>query len=292
LRCNPDADGKIPENFQTVRKVCDYIEENYESKIALADLAKIVDQSQFHFHRNFKQITGITPKGYLEAVRLRHAKFALKRGESARRSTYRVGHNSSAWLYSEKDSKFGMPPSKYKSGGAGLAITYSLSRSSLGQLLVAGTERGICFVCLGDSAEKLVSHLRGEYPNAMISPENQKGLKPWVSEILDYLDGKNRLGNSNLPIDVQATAFQWRVWKELQNIPYGATMSYNEIAERIGNPLAYRAVANACGSNRVPIVIPCHRVIRKNGDLGGYRWGVDRKKRLLKMENAVSSKNE
>lgn len=236
---------------------------------------------------------GITPKAYLEAVRLRHAKFALKRGESARKSTYKVGHNSSAWLYSENDSKFGMSPSKYKSGGAGLVIRYSISSCPLGQLLVAGTERGICFVCLGDSGEKLISHLRGEYPNARISPEEEKGLKPWVTEILGYLDGKNRLRNSNLPIDVQATAFQWRVWKELQNIPYGATMSYNEIAERIGNPLAYRAVANACGSNRVPLIIPCHRVIRKNGDLGGYRWGIERKKKLLRMEgDSVSSKNE
>jgi len=291
LRCKPDSVGAVPQNFLNVKRACNYIEENYDSKITLKGLAQIANQSQFHFHRNFKEIMGITPKEYLEAVRLRHAKFSLKKGESTRKSTYGAGHNSSAWLYSEKDSKFGMSPSKYKSGGEGLVIKYSVSSCPLGQLLVAGTERGVCFVCLGDSREKLVSHLQGEYPKARISPE--EGLKPWVSEILGYMNGKNRLENSNLPIDVQATAFQWRVWKELLSIPYGTTMSYNEVAERIGNPLAYRAVANACGSNRVPLVIPCHRVIRKNGDLGGYRWGIERKKKLLKMEDdAVSSKNE
>jgi AraC family transcriptional regulator, regulatory protein of adaptative response / methylated-DNA-[protein]-cysteine methyltransferase len=283
LRCKPETENVVPENYLIVQKICNYIEEKYDSKISLPDLSLIANQSQFHFHRNFKNIMGVTPRQYVEAVRLRHAKLALKRGESARRSTYKVGHNSSAWLYS--DSKFGMPLSKYKSGGDGLVISYLVSNCSLGKLLVAGTEQGVCFVCLGDSNEKLVSHLRAEYPKAGISSKEEERLKPWVSEILAYLEGKNRLGNSNLPLDVQATAFQWLVWKELQNIPYGATRSYNEVAEKVGNPLAYRAVANACASNRVPLVIPCHRVVRKNGDLGGYRWGVERKKKLLKMES-------
>lgn len=270
------------------------MEENYGSKILLSKLAEISGRSQFHFHRNFRKVTGVTPRDYLEAVRLRHAKLALKRGESTRNSTYGVGHNSASWLYSDKStSKFGMSPSEFKSGGKGLPISYTISDCALGRMLVAATEKGICFICLGDSDDNLVVHLKNEYPNATVSKASSgSGLDAWVSEILEYLEGKTKLDGSKLPIDVIATSFQLRVWRELQNIPFGGTLSYNEIAERIGNPKAYRAVANACASNRVPLVIPCHRVVRKNGDLGGYRWGVERKRKLLSMEaeNAPETK--
>jgi len=224
----------------------------------------------------------------LEDVRLRHAKLSIRMGESTRNSTYDAGHNSNAWLYSERNTaKFGMHPSVYKSGGVGLSITYTATNCPLGRILVARTDSGICFVALGSSDEGLLMHLRAEYPNARLSADGEdRELHIWVSDIVEYLEGKASLDqNKNLPVDVTATAFQIRVWNELRKIPYGMTRSYREVAKRIGNPKAYRAVANACGSNKVPLVVPCHRVVRQNGDLGGYRWGVERKKRLLAMEN-------
>ncbi len=286
LRCKPEFEIDFPPSIAAVQKVCIFINENYDSKISLPKLAEIAGQSQFHFHRNFRKATGVTPRQYLEAVRMKQAKLALKRGESTRNSTYSVGHSSASWLYSDRStSKLGMSPSMYKSGGEGLSISYTVANCSLGRVLVAGTNNGLCFVALGESDKKLVSHLENEYPNAVISPGNDSvGVNTWISKILEYLEGKTPLGQASLPIDVTATAFQMRVWKELQNIPYGTTLSYNEVAERVGNPRAYRAVANACASNRVPLVIPCHRVVRKNGDLGGYRWGMERKRKLLAME--------
>ncbi len=292
LRCKPETGQELPVSVLSVQKACTFIEENYASKISLKQLAEIAGQSPFHFHRNFRKLTGVTPRQYLEEIRMKHAKLALKRGESTRNSTYKVGHNSASWLYSEGSSaKFGMSPATYKSGAEGLSIHYTISKCELGKVLVASTPSGICFLCLGDSDDRLLAHLQNEYPNANISPDQgRSGLDEWVSTILEYLDGRARLGQvGGLPVDVAATAFQLRVWRELQNIPYGTTLSYNEVAERIGNPKAYRAVANACASNRVPLVIPCHRVVRKNGDLGGYRWGVDRKKKLLAMEAETAS---
>jgi len=283
LRCKPEESTKSL-NGHAIERVCTFIEENYNSRISLSLLAGIAGQSQFHFHRSFRKATGVTPKEYVEAVRLKHLKNALRNGESTVRSTYRAGHNSSGWLYSGQ-AKLGMSPLEYKTGGEGVEIHYQVSNCTLGKLLVAGTEKGICFVCLGDSDQELLVHLENEYPNAEISRETSASdLNFWISRILNYLDGKTQLEKQNLPIDVAATAFQMSVWKELQNIPYGTTLSYNEVARKIGNPKAYRAVANACGANRVPLVIPCHRVVRKNGDIGGYRWGVDRKKKLLSME--------
>jgi AraC family transcriptional regulator of adaptative response/methylated-DNA-[protein]-cysteine methyltransferase len=286
LRCTPDVVQAKPMHVLSIEKVCKYIEENYNGKIRLSTLADIAEQSPFYFHRRFKEVTGVTPRQYLEAVRLKHLKLSLKRGESARRSTYAVGYNTAGWLYSSRDSKIGVSPSEYKAGGEGLTIAYGVCECNLGRLLVAATSSGVCFVALGDSDRKLLSHLEDEYPKASVIPEMEAGIsmEPWVSEILSFLDGKNKLLGSELPIVVQTTAFQWKVWKELQNIPYGTTRSYNDIAERIGAPRAYRAVANACAVNRVPLAIPCHRVVRKNGDLGGYRWGMERKKKLLEME--------
>lgn len=290
LRCKPDDLDEIPVSISAVQKACDFIEENYASRISLRNLAAAVGQSPYYLHRNFSRLTGVTPKEYLEAVRMKRAKSALKQGESTRNSTYQAGHSSASWMYgSSAAAKLGMSPSLYKSGGDGLKIVYVISDSPLGRILVGATERGICFICLGSTDEKLVGYLRDEYPRADISQESaETKLGSWVSEIIGYLEGKNRLAQDALPLDVSATAFQMSVWKELQKIPYGRTASYNEIAEKIGRPNAYRAVANACASNRVPLVIPCHRVVRKNGNLGGYRWGVERKKKLLAIEANAS----
>jgi AraC family transcriptional regulator, regulatory protein of adaptative response / methylated-DNA-[protein]-cysteine methyltransferase len=286
-RCKPEADDDLPSNVAAVQKVCTYIEENFASKISLAQLAEVSGQSPFYLHRNFRKLTGVTPRQYVEAVRLKHAKLALKRGDSIRNSTYRAGHSSAAWLYAGGSSaRFGMTPSSYKAGGEGLTISYSVKDCTLGKLLIASTAKGICFVCLGASTEELTGYLREEYPRAQLASDDGNSLlNRWVAEILAYLDGGNRLDSERqLPVDVAATAFQMRVWEELRQIPYGGTRSYEEIAERVGKPTAYRAVANACGANKLPLLIPCHRVVRKNGDLGGYRYGVDRKKKLLQLE--------
>jgi AraC family transcriptional regulator, regulatory protein of adaptative response / methylated-DNA-[protein]-cysteine methyltransferase len=292
LRCKPDEERIEQKSSVLVERVCRFIQENYTSKINLSRLGSEFGVSSFHLHRVFRQVTGISPRQYLESVRLTRLKQLLKQGESATRSTYRSGYNTSSWLYAHRDSKFGMSPGIYKSGGEGLKIRYTTVACEFGSLLVAATERGICFVCLGDSEAKIAPVLKAEYPRASISKtEDGPGgdrLQAWVTEMLEYLEGKNNQGLASLPVDIRATAFQSRVWQELQKIPFGKTASYSDIATRIGEPNASRAVANACGSNPVALVIPCHRVIRKGGNLGGYRWGLMRKKRLLEIESGSS----
>lgn len=288
LRCIPDSgmdDGLA--NERAVEKATLYIRENFESKIDLKTLGQQVGLSPSYLQKIFKRIVGVSPREYLEAERTRKLKQNLRLGKSTRRSAYDVGYNTSSWLYSRKpNSRLGLSPSMYKNGGEGLEIQYLVVDSALGRLIVAGTDSGVCFVGVGDGDERLVSELKAEYPKAKIreSLHETTGLGPWVKPILEYVSGSRDLRNDNLPIDVRATAFQWRVWKELQKIPYGSTMSYGEVAKNIGMPSAPRAVANACASNPVALVIPCHRVVQRNGTSGGYRWGPERKKRLLEME--------
>lgn len=269
-----------------VEKVCNYIKENYQSRLTLGVLSREASLSEFYFQRIFKQVTGITPRQYVEATRINRLKLSLKGGAAIRRSIYNAGYNTSSWLYSRPNAKLGMSPLLYKKGGEGLSISYITSGCPLGRLLVAATERGVCAVSLGDSDEKLFSFLSAEYPRADLRRANGRSnarLASWVREILDYLTTGKEI-DRNLPLDFQATAFQWRVFKELQSIPYGSTRSYSDIAKGVGSADASRAVGNACNSNPTALVIPCHRVVRKNGDLGGYRWGIERKKFLLKKE--------
>ncbi len=214
---------EVPSDVAIVQKVCDYIEENFESKVTLSKLSDVAGLSQFHLHRNFKKITGVAPHQYLEAVRVRRAKVALKNGDSIRTSTYKAGHSSASWLYSGVRSKLGMPPSDYKSGGDGLSISYTLADSTLGRVLVAATEKGVCFVCLGDNDEKLVAYLQNEYPNARITPQSTGRFNAWISEILKVLGGEksprrsgsasrrdgNRVSNESLE-----GAAKYSVWKD------------------------------------------------------------------------------
>jgi AraC family transcriptional regulator of adaptative response/methylated-DNA-[protein]-cysteine methyltransferase len=285
-RCRPEENE--PEGqIQRIQKLCEFINENSGEKLTLERLSRESGISQFHLQRSFKRVTGLTPKEYTEAVRLGHLRLALKSGESVRKSTYRAGYNTSAWLYFRPNEKLGMSPLKYKNGGEGLSIQYSITDTPLGKLLVAATERGVCFVTLGESSQKLVQYLRSEYPKAKFesaaNPKN-KSLSLSVQKIAAYITQGTDLKSSNLTLDLQATAFQWRVWKELREIPYGSVRSYSEVAKRIGLPKATRAVANACASNPVPIVIPCHRVVPKTGGIGNYGLGVARKKALLEKE--------
>ena len=266
-----------------VRQACRLIEEHREETLTLADLGTALDVSPAHLQRVFKRVVGITPRQYVEACRLGQFKTRLKEGEAVTTALYDAGYGSSSRLYERTHAQLGMTPSAYRRGGREMRIDYTIVACPLGRLLVAATEKGICAVSLGDVDAELERALWSEYPAASIERDGTE-LSRWVNALLNYLDGEQP--HLDLPIDVQATAFQWRVWETLRTIPYGGTRSYSAIAQELGNPKAARAVAHACATNPVSLVIPCHRVVREDGTLGGYRWGLERKQRLLAEEAA------
>jgi AraC family transcriptional regulator of adaptative response/methylated-DNA-[protein]-cysteine methyltransferase len=231
---------------------------------------------------------GITPRQYAEARRLSGLKAQLKQGQTVTTALYETGYGSSSRLYEQVSTKLGMTPATYRRGGKGMHINYTLVDCSLGRLLVAITERGLCAISLGNSDAELVTALLEEYPAAEFYRDDIN-LSMWVHKLLDHLKGGQI--HLDLPLDFQATAFQWRVWEELRAIPYGSTRSYSEIAKAIGHPKAVRAVARACATNPVSLVIPCHRVIREDGSLGGYRWGLERKQVLIQEEQTIAQKS-
>ncbi len=284
-RCLPHEAAAPDPQVDMIRRVCRYIEAHVEESPTLSELGAYVGLSPSHLQRTFKRIVGVTPRQYLETHRIRQLKSRLKEGDDVTTALYEAGYGASSRLYEKAPSSLGMTPGTYRRGGEGMHIHYTIVDSPLGRLLVGATGRGICAVSLGDSDGELEAALFEDYPAAEIT-RDQEGLGEWVSALLGYLDG--RRPHLDLPLDVQATAFQCMVWKELQAIPYGATRSYSEIAEAIGRPKAVRAVARACATNRVSLVVPCHRVVRRDGSLGGYRWGLDRKRDLLAREQASS----
>lgn len=233
--------------------------------------------------RAFKRVLGITPKEYADARRIARFKQELKRRKQVSPALYEAGYGSSSRVYERTHARLGMTPAKYARGGVGIEILYATAATPLGQLLVATTARGVCGVSLGDDAATLAADLAAEFPAAHLH-RDQAALEPSLRAILRYLEGVEP--SIELPLDIRATAFQRRVWQELQRIPFGETRTYTDVARAIGEPRATRAVANACASNPVALVIPCHRVIREDGELGGYRWGVERKRSLLKNERA------
>jgi AraC family transcriptional regulator, regulatory protein of adaptative response / methylated-DNA-[protein]-cysteine methyltransferase len=275
---------------ELVQHACRYIETHLDSLVTLAALGSQVHMSPYHLQRTFKRIMGITPRQYAEACRLGQLKTRLKGGETVTEALYEVGYSSSSRLYERTPDQLGMTPTTYRRGGEGLRIDYTIVDSPLGRLLVATTGQGICAICLGDTDAVLEATLVSEYPAAEITRDGERAeLSQWVNVLLSHLKGLQP--HLDLPLDVQATAFQWRVWEELRAIPYGSTRSYSEIAKVIGQPGATRAVARACATNPVPLVIPCHRVVREDGKPGGYRWGEERKQRLLAQEAAHSHEN-
>ena len=234
--------------------------------------------------RAFKRVLGITPRAYAEAGRVDRFKRELKRRKQVSPALYEAGYGSTSRVYERSDAQLGMTPAKYARGGADVGIAYITVATTLGRLLVAATERGVCRVALADNAGLLEQDLLAEFPNARVVEDRSGKIHGWVTAILAYLER----GEANLavPLDIRATAFQRRVWQELQKIPFGATRTYADVARRIGQPTAVRAVARACSMNPAALVIPCHRVVSTSGETGGYRWGVDRKKSLLEMESA------
>src|SRR5438132_10088916 len=269
-------------HLDLVRRICHAIDKHDEEPQTLKTLSEQTGVSAHHLQRTFKEVMGITPRQYAESQRLKQFKANVKDGASVTEAMYDAGYGSSRSLYEKSSTKLGMTPATYGRGGKGMRIIYTIADSPLGRLLVAATERGVCSVALGDSDSELTAKLFKEYPQASIDSKDTKispSLNLWLSNGVDNVKGKT--SRIDLPLDIQATAFQWRVWEELRRIPFGTTRSYQEIAQAIGNPKAVRAVARACASNHAALVIPCHRVIREDKSLGGYRWGLERKKKLL-----------
>lgn len=286
LRCHPQKKDARSPQVEMVTRACQLIEAHSEGSLSLAVLSNQLGVSPHHLQRTFKSVTGVTPRQYASAHRATQFKQRIREGEAVVDAMYDAGFGSSSRLYEKADSELGMTPAVYKRGGAGMTIGYAITNCHLGQLLVAGTERGLCAVRLGDSREELETTLRDEFPAAEVH-QDEALLGAWTESILKHLDG--RQSSLDLPLDVQATAFQRRVWEELRRIPYGSTRSYGEIARAIGQPTAVRAVARACATNPVALVTPCHRVIREDGGLGGYRWGMERKQELLRQERGGGS---
>jgi AraC family transcriptional regulator of adaptative response/methylated-DNA-[protein]-cysteine methyltransferase len=264
-----------------VQAACAIIRANPQQRHTLNRLAGRVGLSPFHFQRTFTQLVGISPRAFAEACRMGELKGALRRGARVTPALYDAGYGSSSRLYERSDTAMGMTPATYRRGGAGADIDFAVADSPLGRLLIAATSRGVCRVMIGDAEDSLERELRQEYPLANVR-RNDRVLSTKVKVLLDYLRGRSP--HPELPLDVRATAFQWKVWRQLKAIPYGQTRTYQEVARAIGKPTATRAVARACATNPVALIIPCHRVVRSDGSMGGYRWGIGRKEALLDGE--------
>jgi AraC family transcriptional regulator of adaptative response/methylated-DNA-[protein]-cysteine methyltransferase len=288
-RCHPKRTTSTDPQIEMVQRACRYIEKQDETSVTLVDLGKHIGISAFHLQKVFKKVMGITPRQYADACRIRRFKTRVRESGSVVGAMYDAGFSSSSRLYSRAPAELGMTPATYGRGGSGALINYTIAQCSLGFLLVAATERGVCAVKLGDSDSVLAAELAREYPSAEIHRADPMLSEP-VEKLLNYLSGKQP--DLQLPLDIQATAFQWQVWENLRAIPYGETMSYGQVAKAMGRPTAVRAVARACATNPVALVIPCHRVIREDQSLGGYRWGLERKEALLGKESSVGTQGK
>ena len=288
LRCRPREASRTDADAELVRRACRYVEcaaDETDVMPTAGSLAEAMDVSASRLRAAFMQSAGMTPRQYIESVRVGRLKTALAGGKPATAAVYEAGFSSSSRVYEHAARRLGMTPATYARGGRGARIAYTVVESSLGRVLIAGTERGICRVAFGAEDVHLERALHEEFPAASELRRDDDALGAWAREVLDRIEGCP--ASVELPLDIRATAFQWRVWEELRRIPRGATRSYSEVAERIGNPAAVRAVANACAGNRVAVVIPCHRVNGKDGSLTGYRYGIERKRALQQRERTA-----
>jgi AraC family transcriptional regulator of adaptative response/methylated-DNA-[protein]-cysteine methyltransferase len=280
LRCKPN---QISGAASLVQKAAAILAGSDEGSLRLNTVATRLRTSTSSLRRAFAQVTGLAPRDLAEALRLNRFKKLLRQGRKITDALYETGYGSSSRVYERSNAQLGMTPATYQKGGKGMKLGFTVASAKLGKVLVAATERGVSAVYLGDSEAKLLKELRDEYPRADIAPA-RNGLEKWVKEIVSRTEGNPP--RRELPLDLLATAFQRRVWQELQRIPIGKTRTYAQVARALGKPSASRAVARACARNPVSIVVPCHRVIRGDGDLAGYRWGIDRKQQLLRTEKA------
>jgi AraC family transcriptional regulator of adaptative response/methylated-DNA-[protein]-cysteine methyltransferase len=284
-RCNPNGLSVEAENAAVVARACRMIEGS-EAEPSLADLAAAVGRSPGYFHRRFKAVTGLTPKGYAAASRATKVREGLASGNSVTEAIYDAGFNSSGRFYEKSTGMLGMTPSRYRAGGTNEEIRFAVGETSLGAILVASSRKGVACILLGDDPNALVRELQDRFPKARLIGADSD-YEALVACVVGFIEAP-RLG-LDLPLDVRGTAFQRRVWQALQEIPVGQTVSYTEIAQRVGSPSAMRAVAGACAANHLAVAIPCHRVVRNDGSLSGYAWGVERKQALLTREAARSA---
>lgn len=281
LRCRPRSLTGNPRQ-ELIKRICRYIEQHLDEPVTLAGLGKQFRQSPFHLQRTFKSVLGITPKEYANSCRMKDFRQRLKAGHSVTRAMHEAGYSSTSRLYSRSTSELGMEPAKYRRGAISAPIRYTCADSPLGRILIAATDKGICSIQFAETDEELEQGLKQEFPFAL-RKRDDSGMASLAGRLMRHMSGSEF--SPNLPLDIQATAFQRRVWSYLQSIGFGEKRSYAQVAKAIRRPLAVRAVAHACATNPVAIAIPCHRVVRSNGDLAGYRWGLERKKALLEMES-------
>jgi AraC family transcriptional regulator, regulatory protein of adaptative response / methylated-DNA-[protein]-cysteine methyltransferase len=282
LRCRPN---EVSAAVVLAQRAARHLAESNEDSVRLAALARTLGTTQAKLRRSLLQVTGLAPRELAEALRIKRFKAMLRSGRSITDALYETGYGSSSRVYERSNAHLGMTPATYRKGGQGMKIGYAVAKSTLGRVLVGATKRGVSAVYLGDTEGTLIAELRTEYPAAEIVPAADS-FHRWVREIVERIDGKQP--RVEVPLDLQATAFQRRVWQELQRIPRGRTRTYSQVARSLGQPKAMRAVARACARNPVSIVVPCHRVIREDGTLAGYRWGLSRKERLLAQERVVT----
>jgi AraC family transcriptional regulator, regulatory protein of adaptative response / methylated-DNA-[protein]-cysteine methyltransferase len=281
-RCRPDRFGAPDPKVEAVKRACDRIASAEEAP-SLADLAASVGMSPFHFHRVFKKVTGVTPKAYAAQMQARRASDGLRAAQTVTDAIYDAGFNSSSRFYETATARLGMTPTAVRRGGEGAAIRFAIGQASLGAVLVAATNKGVCAIMLGDDPDVLVRELQDRFPRAELvggDPEFER----MVARVVGLIEAPGQ--SLDLPLDIRGTAFQERVWQALRAIPPGKKATYAEIARAVGRPKAVRAVAQACAANPLAVAIPCHRVVRTDGDLSGYRWGVERKRKLLDREAA------
>ncbi|HEU5294289.1 MAG TPA: bifunctional DNA-binding transcriptional regulator/O6-methylguanine-DNA methyltransferase Ada [Burkholderiaceae bacterium] len=279
-RCRPGEPSLVAQHARLVAKLCQLLE-TAEVTPSLNQLAEHAQMSPCHLHRVFKGVTGLTPKAYAQAHRTQRVRAELGRSATVTDAIYGAGYNSGGRFYADADKVLGMTPTRYRAGGAGTEIRFAIGQCSLGAILVARSDRGVCAISLGDDPDALARDLQDRFPRASLLG-GDAAFERWVAQMVGFVEAP-ALG-LNLPLDVRGTAFQQRVWQALQQIPAGHTVSYADIAARIGAPKSTRAVAQACGANVLAVAIPCHRVVRSDGALSGYRWGVERKRALLARE--------
>lgn len=290
LRCHPKSIPALHPGAERIREVCEFIRRNPGESHPLAGLAARAGLSRYHFHRSFAAVTGVTPKQFVDACRLGSWKTGLRSNDSVTEASFEAGFSSLSRAY-QRAGHLGMTPLQYRRGGEGLTISYAAADSPLGRMMIGATDRGLCFLQFAGGDDELLRMLRAEYPAARLepmSPPFSAEFDLWMDALRAHLAGGRP--SLDLPLHIRATAFQLKVWRYLQSIPYGSVHSYSEVAAAIGRPAAARAVAQACARNRVALVIPCHRVIRGTGELGGYRWGLDRKRVLIERERAAAAR--
>jgi AraC family transcriptional regulator of adaptative response/methylated-DNA-[protein]-cysteine methyltransferase len=284
-RCDPRSAGD--RHIGLMQELARYIEKHADQPLSLKTLAKQAQLSPAYLQRVFKGALGVSPKAYQDAARLRLLKGALKAGKTVLDSINEAGFQSTSRIYGHATRTLGMTPSTYRSGGAGETIAYAFRNTALGPLLMAATERGVCFAQFGKSEQSLIEQLKGEFPKAMVRESDatqSPALDAWIAALEAHIDGS--APRPDVPLDLRGTAFQIRVWRFLLNVPEGDLLSYTEVASGIGAPKSVRGAASACAANRIAILVPCHRVLRSDGGLGGYRWGLERKRVLIDHERA------